>query len=146
MLWDRFRWHVQLRKANKSTRSRGKPLQVSTFVLIRGEKYLISLIVEDNAYITPYHCCLHEIYNKYIYIFHIYIIFFIKDLTANLLYPERCRLKKFYDAVNLHEKTDLIWNVSFIISVYLFDIKSRCFSFVPRIVINYSPHEQASHY
>ena len=30
--------------------------------------YLLSLIVEDNAYIIPYHCCLHEIYK--IYIFH----------------------------------------------------------------------------
>lgn len=40
----------------------------------------------------------------YIYIFHIYVIFLIKDLTANLLYPERCRLKKFYDAASLREK------------------------------------------
>lgn len=79
------------------------------------------------------------------HIFHIYITFFRKYLTVNVLYPERCPLKKNYEAASLHQD-NLWWNVSFIISVYLFVIKSRCFSFVLRIVINHSPHEQASHY
>lgn len=35
--------------------------KVCTCVLERGAKYLLSVTAEDNAYITLYHCCLHEI-------------------------------------------------------------------------------------